>query len=456
MDASRVKLNAAITKGRAIERELLAEKELRVKTQHDLAIACAEREAYKSENSALLERLRASTEGDIDVEEDDDLGDGDEGELASEARGVVKGKGDARASERASERARLESLAREARNEAMGAIAEASNARKLAESARVRSENERKESERARERAEAAELANENERATREMRIEALESEIERASAREVLAKARVNALERALEAKSIENEEKLARARRARDGGEGNERAEARRMENELALTREALKEAKEEIAKLRASDATESANAARARESLWKERAQRAMAAAAAAEEAREREMSDGGIRLEFGEEKSSNVSDVFAFERRAKEAERALAETRAELARANERARFGASASGGQDPSLESISRRLAESEALVLVKNAEIASLTRRFTDLAWRATMSKPAAVGESELAFDAPANVDAATSLLPARRSKYRDAVVKHRRFIIGGYLALLHLLAYDYLTATC
>ena len=43
---------------------------------------------------------------------------------------------------------------------------------------------------------------------------------------------------------------------------------------------------------------------------------------------------------------------------------------------------------------------------------------------------------------------------DAAPLLLPAvrRQNKYRDMVIKHRRFIIGGYLTLLHLLAYDYL----
>jgi hypothetical protein len=101
------------------------------------------------------------------------------------------------------------------------------------------------------------------------------------------------------------------------------------------------------------------------------------------------------------------------------------------------------------------LASLSRRLAESEALVLKKNEEIDSLTRRFTDLAWRSTMEKRGAVTGVATPTVANAVVGAETlTPLAYKRPLNRrlESVLRHRRFIIGSYLVLLHLIAYEYL----
>ena len=152
--------------------------------------------------------------------------------------------------------------------------------------------------------------------------------------------------------------------------------------------------------------------------------------------------------------------DLADVLAAEQRAKDAENALTEARQEIASLTaERAR-DSGAHLSKDAS--SLSRRLAETEALLLKKNEQIDSLTRRFTDLAWRSTIEKRGALNASSSPTDgasvsasAVSGADGLTPLAYRRPLNRRlETVLRHRRFIIGTYLAFLHLLAYEYLFA--
>ena len=164
---------------------------------------------------------------------------------------------------------------------------------------------------------------------------------------------------------------------------------------------------------------------------------------------------------MRAEGGDDSSSStVADVLAAEQRAKDAENALTEARQEIASLTaERAR-DSGAHLSKDAS--SLSRRLAETEALLLKKNEQIDSLTRRFTDLAWRSTIEKRGALNASSsptagasVSASAVSGADGLTPLAYRRPLNRRlETVLRHRRFIIGTYLAFLHLLAYEYLFA--
>ena len=458
------KLKGAIKKGKTIQRELeTRERELEAARKASettsastddvgtralkaletkLAVQSAECEAYKAENESLREKLEALADGDDEDEEDEEGGDG----------GAATKKTRAALAERTEENAKLRRELNALRAELSSVIAATNTERAAAENARRAAEVEKEAAATARANAEHSSMESAHAVAKADGRVSTLEGEIERLSEANVRAESRLAHLNETFASKRDEYEAKILTLERSAERGDGLERADTQRYEIELSATREALREANAEVARLKMSDATESALAARASESVWKERAQAAMAAAAAAKEAYEQEFTNRRMQSIDGEQASvSSASDVLAAERRAKDAETALAESRAELAKLAERVHgdVGSNASLiSQDASLASLSRRLAESEALVLKKNAEIASLTRRFTDLAWRASMSPP----DADAA--ASSKADAAPLLLPAvrRQNKYRDMVVKHRRFIIGGYLTLLHLLAYDYL----
>ena len=481
----REKLRGAVKKGKTIEkeREALAklledarrasgasaredaeatggnEKALETK----VAVLRAELESFKAENEALREKLDAA-EASSD-ESDDESDDGSDGSDREDSGGSIGREGKSRKTSKAArmrlriakaveENEKLTLALNDLRSETANATA-AANAEKLAaEAAKRAAVEERELAASARAQAESEHVASVHARAEAEARVTTLEAELEKLSEENRAANGRLAHLTEAFAAKQEEYEGKIAAVTQSAQGESTVDRADVKRIETELAQARHALREAQDEIDRLKSSDATESALAARASESVWKERAQAAMAQASAAREAYETQMNnlraDGGASSE-----TSTAADVLAAEQRAKEAESALEETRRELAAlAAERAR-DSSASSPANASLASLSRRLAESEALVLKKNEEIDSLTRRFTDLAWRSTMEKRGAVTGVATPTVANAVVGAETlTPLAYKRPLNRrlESVLRHRRFIIGSYLVLLHLIAYEYL----
>lgn len=506
----KTKLKAAVTKGKHIEREraelvkklealeteALTETRLRSedaaeafeedadggpvetramhlkRVETKLAVLQAELEAYRAENGNLRERLEnaeASSDEEFDEEEDAEDGfvdDEDEEEDAEEFSGhrstirkrLARAK--IRLAKRDEEMARLEKTARDAEARA-AATTEAANAERVAaETARRAAEDEREAAATARANAEQSSMESAHAMAKSEARVGDLEQELERVSQEKTLAERRLAHLTESFHAKQSEYEAKMTHIDAQQVVSMGTvDRSELDRAKEELRETRDALQDAKREVERLKSSDATENAFAARASESVWKERAQAAMAAAAAAKEAYETEMN---ARAANGETSAVSASELTAARRRAEDAESSLAEARRELAEFAKRL-HASSTSGGPginptgDASLAALSRRLAEAEATVLKKNAEIDSLTRRFTDLAWRSSLNdKNAGNGQSgSSAKHATASaVSGAETLAPLKRPLNRrlETILRHRRFLIGSYLAFLHLLAYEYL----
>jgi len=506
----KTKLKAAVTKGKTIEREraelvkkleameteALTETRLRTedaaeafeedadggpvetramhlkRVETKLAVLQAELEAYRAENGNLRERLEnaeASSDEEFDEEEEEDgfVDDGDDAEEDAEAfnsrRSTIRkrlARAKIRLAKRDEEMARLEKTARDAEARA-AATTEAANAERIAaETARRAAEDEREAAATARANAEQSSMESAHAMAKSEARVGDLEQELERVSQEKTLAERRLAHLTESFHAKQSEYEAKMTHIDAQQVVSMGTvDRSELDRAKEELRETRDALQEAKREVERLKSSDATENAFAARASESVWKERAQAAMAAAAAAKEAYETEMN---TRTANGETSSVSASELTAARRRAEDAESSLADARRELAEFAERV-HASSTSGGPginptgDASLAALSRRLAEAEATVLKKNAEIDSLTRRFTDLAWRSSLNDKNAgntqSGSSSKHAMASA-VSGAETLAPLKRPLNRrlETILRHRRFLIGSYLAFLHLLAYEYL----
>lgn len=359
------------------------------------------------------------------------------------------------------EMARLEKTARDAEARA-AATTEAANAERIAaETARRAAEDEREAAATARANAEQSSMESAHAMAKSEARVGDLEQELERVSQEKTLAERRLAHLTESFYAKQSEYEAKMTHIDAQQVVSMGTvDRSELDRAKEELRETRDALQDAKREVERLKSSDATENAFAARASESVWKERAQAAMAAAAAAKEAYETEMN---ARAANGETSAVSASELTAARRRAEDAESSLADARRELAEFAERV-HASSTSGGPginptgDASLAALSRRLAEAEATVLKKNAEIDSLTRRFTDLAWRSSLNDKNAGNNGQSGSSAKhamaSAVSGAETLAPLKRPLNRrlETILRHRRFLIGSYLAFLHLLAYEYL----
>ena len=506
----KTKLKAAVTKGKTIEREraelvkkleameteALTETRLRTedaaeafeedadggpvetramhlkRVETKLAVLQAELEAYRAENGNLRERLEnaeASSDEEFDEEEEEDgfVDDGDDAEEDADAfnsrRSTIRkrlARAKIRLAKRDEEMARLEKTARDAEARA-AATTEAANAERIAaETARRAAEDEREAAATARASAEQSSMESAHAMAKSEARVGDLEQELERVSQEKTLAERRLAHLTESFHAKQSEYEAKMTHIDAQQVVSMGTvDRSELDRAKEELRETRDALQDAKREVERLKSSDATENAFAARASESVWKERAQAAMAAAAAAKEAYETEMN---ARAANGETSSVSASELTAARRRAEDAESSLADARRELAEFAERV-HASSTSGGPginptgDASLAALSRRLAEAEATVLKKNAEIDSLTRRFTDLAWRSSLNDKNAgntqSGSSSKHAMASA-VSGAETLAPLKRPLNRrlETILRHRRFLIGSYLAFLHLLAYEYL----
>lgn len=504
----KTKLKAAVTKGKHIEREraelekklealeteALTETRLRLedaaeafeedadggpvetramhlkRVETKLAVLQAELEAYRAENGNLRERLEnaeASSDEEFDEEEDAEDGFVDDEDEEEDAEGfhghrstirkrLARAK--IRLAKRDEEMARLEKTARDA--EARAAVTtEAANAERIAaETARRAAEDEREAAATARANAEQSSMESAHAMAKSEARVGDLEQELERVSQEKTLAERRLAHLTESFHAKQSEYEAKMTHIDAQQVVSIGTvDRSELDRAKEELRETRDALQDAKREVERLKSSDATENAFAARASESVWKERAQAAMAAAAAAKEAYETEMS---ARAANGETSAVSASELTAARRRAEDAESSLADARRELAEFAERL-HASSTSGGPginptgDASLAALSRRLAEAEATVLKKNAEIDSLTRRFTDLAWRSSLNdKNAGDGQSSAKHAMASAVSGAETLAPLKRPLNRrlETILRHRRFLIGSYLAFLHLLAYEYL----
>ena len=504
----KTKLKAAVTKGKTIEREraelvkkleameteALTETRLRTedaaeafeedadggpvetramhlkRVETKLAVLQAELEAYRAENGNLRERLEnaeASSDEEFDEEEEEDgfVDDGDDAEEDADAfnRSTIRkrlARAKIRLAKRNEEMARLEKTARDAEARA-AATTEAANAERIAaETARRAAEDGREAAATARASAEQSSMESAHAMAKSEARVGDLEQELERVSQEKTLAERRLAHLTESFHAKQSEYEAKMTHIDAQQVVSMGTvDRSELDRAKEELRETRDALQDAKREVERLKSSDATENAFAARASESVWKERAQAAMAAAAAAKEAYETEMN---ARAANGETSSVSASELTAARRRAEDAESSLADARRELAEFAERV-HASSTSGGPginptgDASLAALSRRLAEAEATVLKKNAEIDSLTRRFTDLAWRSSLNDKNAgntqPGSSSKHAMASA-VSGAETLAPLKRPLNRrlETILRHRRFLIGSYLAFLHLLAYEYL----
>jgi hypothetical protein len=507
----KTKLKAAVTKGKHIEREraelvkkleameteALTETRLRTedaaeafeedadggpvetramhlkRVETKLAVLEAELEAYRAENGNLRERLEnaeASSDEEFDEEEEDAedgfVDDEDEEEDAegfNGRRSTIRkrlARAKIRLAKRDEEMARLEKTARDAEARA-AATTEAANAERIAaETARRAAEDEREAAATARANAEQSSMESAHAMAKSEARVGDLEQELERVSQEKTLAERRLAHLTESFHAKQSEYEAKMTHIDAQQVVSMGTvDRSELDRAKEELREMRDALQDAKREVERLKSSDATENAFAARASESVWKERAQAAMAAAAAAKEAYETEMN---ARAANGETSAVSASELTAARRRAEDAESSLADARRELAEFAERV-HASSTSGGPginptgDASLAALSRRLAEAESTVLKKNAEIDSLTRRFTDLAWRSSLNDKNAgnnqSGSSSKHAMASA-VSGAETLAPLKRPLNRrlETILRHRRFLIGSYLAFLHLLAYEYL----
>ena len=507
----KTKLKAAVTKGKHIEREraelvkkleameteALTETRLRTedaaeafeedadggpvetramhlkRVETKLAVLEAELEAYRAENGNLRERLEnaeASSDEEFDEDEDEEDGfidDEDEDEDAegfNGRRSTIRkrlARAKIRLAKRDEEMARLEKTARDAEARA-AATTEAANAERIAaETARRAAEDEREAAATARANAEQSSMESAHAMAKSEARVGDLEQELERVSQEKTLAERRLAHLTESFHAKQSEYEAKMTHIDAQQVVSMGTvDRSELDRAKEELRETRDALQDAKREVERLKSSDATENAFAARASESVWKERAQAAMAAAAAAKEAYETEMN---ARAANGETSAVSASELTAARRRAEDAESSLADARRELAEFAERV-HASSTSGGPginptgDASLAALSRRLAEAEATVLKKNAEIDSLTRRFTDLAWRSSLNDKNAGNNGQSGSSAKhamaSAVSGAETLAPLKRPLNRrlETILRHRRFLIGSYLAFLHLLAYEYL----
>jgi chromosome segregation ATPase len=508
----KTKLKAAVTKGKHIEREraelvkkleameteALTETRLRTedaaeafeedadggpvetramhlkRVETKLAVLEAELEAYRAENGNLRERLEnaeASSDEEFDEEEEDAedgfVDDEDEEEDAegfNGRRSTIRkrlARAKIRLAKRDEEMARLEKTARDAEARA-AATTEAANAERIAaETARRAAEDEREAAATARANAEQSSMESAHAMAKSEARVGDLEQELERVSQEKTLAERRLAHLTESFHAKQSEYEAKMTHIDAQQVVSMGTvDRSELDRAKEELREMRDALQDAKREVERLKSSDATENAFAARASESVWKERAQAAMAAAAAAKEAYETEMN---ARAANGETSAVSASELTAARRRAEDAESSLADARRELAEFAERV-HASSTSGGPginptgDASLAALSRRLAEAEATVLKKNAEIDSLTRRFTDLAWRSSLNDKNAGNNGQSGSSAKhamaSAVSGAETLAPLKRPLNRrlETILRHRRFLIGSYLAFLHLLAYEYL----
>jgi len=474
----RDKLRGAVKKGKAFEREKeslrRALDEARASaTREDegankaletkLVVLRAELESFKAENERLREKLddaeRSDDESDDDDASDSERRDEDE-ELGDEERDRRTSKAARMRLQIAKHKAvneRLVKAANDARAEAASATASANAEKMAAETARRAAEEEKEMAAHARANAESEHVESAQRRAEAEARAATLESELESLKEEHERVEGRLAHLSKTFESKQEEYEARIASMAASAQGETHSDRADAARAEAELKHTKESLQDARAEIERLKSSDAMETALAARAAESVWKERAAAAMREAYASREAYETQMNN--MRAEGGDDSSSNtVADVLAAEQRAKDAENALTEARQEIASLTaERARD----SGAHLPKdASSLSRRLAETEALLLKKNEQIDSLTRRFTDLAWRSTIEKRGALNASSSPTDGAATsaVSGADGLTPLayRRPLNRrlETVLRHRRFIIGTYLAFLHLLAYEYLFA--
>lgn len=508
----KTKLKAAVTKGKHIEREraelvkkleameteALTETRLRTedaaeafeedadggpvetramhlkRVETKLAVLEAELEAYRAENGNLRERLEnaeASSDeefdeeefdeedGFVDDEDEEEDADGFNGRRSTIRKRLARAK--IRLARRDEEMARLEKTARDAEARA-AATTEAANAERIAaETARRAAEDEREAAATARANAEQSSMESAHAMAKSEARVGDLEQELERVSQEKTLAERRLAHLTESFHAKQSEYEAKMTHIEAQQVVSMGTVgRSELDRAKEELREMCDALQDAKREVERLKSSDATENAFAARASESVWKERAQAAMAAAAAAKEAYETEMN---ARAANGETSAVSASELTAARRRAEDAESSLADARRELAEFAERV-HASSTSGGPginptgDASLAALSRRLAEAEATVLKKNAEIDSLTRRFTDLAWRSSLNDKNAGNNGQSGSSAKhamaSAVSGAETLAPLKRPLNRrlETILRHRRFLIGSYLAFLHLLAYEYL----
>jgi len=476
----REKLRGAVKKGKAFEREKeslrraldearaskAVENESASKAQETkkLVVLRAELESFKAENERLREKLDAAERSE--TEEEEDASD-------SERRDEDEESGDEERDRRTSKAARMRlqiakhkamnerlvKAANAARAEAASATASANAEKMAAETARRAAEEEKEMASQARANAESEHVESAQKRAEAEARVSTLESELESLKEEHERSEGRLAHLSKTFESKQEEYETRIASMTASAQGETHNDRADAARAEAELKQTKESLRDARAEIERLKSSDAMETALAAREAESVWKERAAAAMREAYASHEAYETQMNN--MRAEGGDDSSSStVADVLAAEQRAKDAESALTEARQEIASLTaERAR-DSGAHLSKDAS--SLSRRLAETEALLLKKNEQIDSLTRRFTDLAWRSTIEKRGALNASSSPTDgasvsasAVSGADGLTPLAYRRPLNRRlETVLRHRRFIIGTYLAFLHLLAYEYLFA--
>ncbi len=476
----REKLRGAVKKGKAFEREKeslrraldearaskAVENESASKAQETkkLVVLRAELESFKAENERLREKLDAAERSE--TEEEEDASD-------SERRDEDEESGDEERDRRTSKAARMRlqiakhkamnerlvKAANAARAEAASATASANAEKMAAETARRAAEEEKEMASQARANAESEHVESAQKRAEAEARVSTLESELESLKEEHERSEGRLAHLSKTFESKQEEYETRIASMTASAQGETHNDRADAARAEAELKQTKESLRDARAEIERLKSSDAMETAIAAREAESVWKERAAAAMREAYASHEAYETQMNN--MRAEGGDDSSSStVADVLAAEQRAKDAESALTEARQEIASLTaERAR-DSGAHLSKDAS--SLSRRLAETEALLLKKNEQIDSLTRRFTDLAWRSTIEKRGALNASSSPTDgasvsasAVSGADGLTPLAYRRPLNRRlETVLRHRRFIIGTYLAFLHLLAYEYLFA--
>ena len=476
----REKLRGAVKKGKAFEREKeslhraldearaskAAENESASKALETkkLVVLRAELESFKVENERLREKLDAAERSE--TEEEEDASD-------SERRDEDEESGDEERDRRTSKAARMRlqiakhkamnerlvKAANDARAEAASATASANAEKMAAETARRAAEEEKEMASQARANAESEHVESAQKRAEAEARVSTLESELESLKEEYERSEGRLAHLSKTFESKQEEYETRIASMTASAQGETHNDRADAARAEAELKQTKESLRDARAEIERLKSSDAMETALAAREAESVWKERAAAAMREAYASHEAYETQMNN--MRAEGGDDSSSStVADVLAAEQRAKDAENALTEARQEIASLTaERAR-DSGAHLSKDAS--SLSRRLAETEALLLKKNEQIDSLTRRFTDLAWRSTIEKRGALNASSsptagasVSASAVSGADGLTPLAYRRPLNRRlETVLRHRRFIIGTYLAFLHLLAYEYLFA--
>ena len=476
----REKLRGAVKKGKAFEREKeslrraldearaskAVENESASKAQETkkLVVLRAELESFKAENERLREKLDAAERSE--TEEEEDASD-------SERRDEDEESGDEERDRRTSKAARMRlqiakhkamnerlvKAANDARAEAASATASANAEKMAAETARRAAEEEKEMASQARANAESEHVESAQKRAEAEARVSTLESELESLKEEHERSEGRLAHLSKTFESKQEEYETRIASMTASAQGETHNDRADAARAEAELKQTKESLRDARAEIERLKSSDAMETALAAREAESVWKERAAAAMREAYASHEAYETQMNN--MRAEGGDDSSSStVADVLAAEQRAKDAESALTEARQEIASLTaERAR-DSGAHLSKDAS--SLSRRLAETEALLLKKNEQIDSLTRRFTDLAWRSTIEKRGALNASSsptagasVSASAVSGADGLTPLAYRRPLNRRlETVLRHRRFIIGTYLAFLHLLAYEYLFA--